>query len=346
MNRTRRAFDYQPPTYEEASKLTERRGSRFDGYIKDDGPRFFKPKPGDNFIRILPNTWEGSKHYALPIRIHRGIGPDNQTYLCLKENDSAPEKNCPICEERYSGKLPQKDADMLRPQTVSLVYLIDRANEDQGPMIWAMSNKSDTEILAQSIEKRQQRYLPIAHPIDGYDIEFIRDGEGINTRYRGFKVARTTSPVHDNGDKLEEWLNYIEEKPLPDILQFYPAERIKSMFHGKAPEAEADEVRPLREEVVRERVREEVVRETRPPVREEEEEEEVQPNGHDVPFDTDTTAPRAAVQRQPLSERPTPRDVEPNERRPRATLGGGSEETNIRKSTDDLRARLQARRGE
>ena len=115
------------------------------------------------------------------------------------------------------------------------------------------------------------------------------------------------------------------------------------MFHGKAPEAEADEVRPLREEVVRERVREEVVRETRPPVREE---EEVQPNGHDVPFDTDTTAPRAAVQRQPLSERPTPRDVEPNERRPRATLGGGSEETNIRKSTDDLRARLQARRGE
>jgi len=343
MNRTRRAFDYQPPTYEEVNKLAERRNSRFDSYIKENGPRFFKPKPGDNFIRILPNTWEGSKHYAYPIKIHRGIGPDNQTYLCLKENELAPEKNCPICEERYSGKLSQKDADMLRAQTTSLVYLIDRSNEDQGPVLWAMSNKSDMEIIAQSQEKRQQRYLPIAHPIDGYDVEFVRDGEGINTRYRGFKVARTSSPVHDNGDKLEEWLNYIDDNPIPDILQFYPAERIKSMFHGKAPESEADEVRPLREEVVRERVREEMVRETRPM------REEPQPNGHDdPPFDVNTGEIQTPPPRRTLdapTERPTPRDIEPNERRPRATLGG-SEETNIRRSTDDLRARLQARRGE
>jgi hypothetical protein len=166
MNRTRRAFDYQPPTFEEASKLTERRGSRFDNIIKQDGPRFFKAKGGDNFIRILPPTWEKARHYAYTISVHRNIGPDRTTYLCLKENETAPEKDCPICQERYDlgrrGNVGQKDVDLLRATTSQLIYLIDRSNEDQGPVIWTISNKSDLEILAQSLEKRQQRYLPMS----------------------------------------------------------------------------------------------------------------------------------------------------------------------------------------
>lgn len=330
MNRTRRAFDYQPPSYEEVTKLTERRNSRYDNYIKENGPRFFKPKAGDNFIRILPPTWENHKHYAYPIKIHRGIGPDNQTYLCLRENELSPDKNCPVCEERF--KSPQKEADMLRAQTTSLVYLIDRANEDQGPVIWAMSNKSDMEIIAQSLEKRQQRYLPIVHPIDGYDVEFVRDGEGINTRYRGFKISRTSSPVHDDADKLEEWLNYIDDNPLTEILQFYPAERIRSMFHGKAV-MEQEETVPIREEMVRETVRESV-RVTRPP--------EAEPNGHDEPPFEVEEQPKAA--RTPLGERPTPREVEPNnERRPRARLDEPTQTSDQKNAMDNLRTRLANR---
>lgn len=321
MNRTRRAFDYQPPSYEEATKLTERRGgSKFDNWIRENGPRFFKPKAGDNFIRILPNTWVGSKHYALPIRLHRDIGPDRQAYLCLNENDFSPEKNCPICDERSSlvrRKADQKEVDDLRARTTSLIYLIDRSGEDQGPLIWSISNKSDLEILAQSLEKRAQRYLPIAHPVDGYDIEFFREGEGINTRYRGFKVARSTSPITDDADKMDEWLNYIEDNPLPDILQFYPAERIKLTFYGKA--APEEETRPS---TIRETVRE--------PVR------EAQSNSHDdPPFDTDSPPRRA-----PLETRPAPRDVEPPPVRQRARLDAPESSNTM----DNLRARLQARK--
>lgn len=349
MSRTRRAFDYQPPTFEEANQLTERRGNRFDNIIKQDGPRYFKARPGDNFIRILPPTWENARHYALAIKVHRGIGPDNTSYLCLKENETSPEKDCPICDERYDlmrKHVPQQETDALRPQTSLMIYLIDRANEDQGPMIWGMSNKSDLEILAQSLEKRQQRYLPIAHPIDGYDVEFVRDGEGRNTRYRGFKVARTSSPVHDNADKLTEWLDFIEDRPIPDILNFYSADHIKSVFYGKSPAAAEDteERSRVRDEPVRETVREALRPRPEPeprqaePVREAPREAGPAPttNGRDEPpFDTEP------ARRAPLEERPTPREAEPIPERRRATL----EDTgnNTRPSLDALRAKLNAR---
>jgi hypothetical protein len=335
MNRTRRAFDYQPPSFEEASKLTERRGSRFDNIIKQDGPRFFKARGGDNFIRILPPTWDNAKHYALAIKIHRSIGPDNATYLCLKENETSPEKDCPICEERYRSGIPQKDNDTLRAQTSQLIYLIDRANEDQGPMIWTISNKSDLEILAQSLEKRQSRYLPIAHPIDGYDVEFVRDGEGINTRYRGFKVARTSSPVHDNADRLEEWLNYIEDNPITDLLNYYSAEHIKSVFHGKSAPAPEEE---------RSRVREEPApraREAQP----EAPREAPQSNGRvDPPFDVDPPRRASLGGNGEERERPSPREVEPQPERRRATIAPEPQE-DTKRSIDSLRARLSSRGG-
>ena len=173
-------FDYQPPTYEEANKLTERRNSRFDGYIKDNGPRFFKPKPGDNFIRILPNTWEGSKHYAYPNKIHRGIGPDNQTYLCLKENDLHQRKTARFVKNDTVGNSRKKTPTCCEHKPLHwCIWSTDPMKTRTG--IWAMSNKSDTGNHRTEFEKRQQRYLAIAHPIDGYDVEFVRDGEGINT---------------------------------------------------------------------------------------------------------------------------------------------------------------------
>jgi hypothetical protein len=235
--RTRRAFDYKPPTFEEAKKLSEKRGGLFDAIVKRDGPRFLKPKNGDNFIRIMPPTWENAKHYALEVKIHRNIGVDNASYLCLRENEFSPEKDCPICEERNElarRKVAQKDIDDLRANTNMLVYLIDRHNESQGPQLWGMSHRSDAEILSQSLEKRQAVYLPIAHPIDGYDVEFTREGEGLMTRYRGFKVSRASSPITDDADKMDEWLHYIEDNTIPELCQFFYYDHIKLVLTGRA----------------------------------------------------------------------------------------------------------------
>lgn len=346
MNRTRRAFDYKPPTFQEAERLSQRRGGMFDAIVKRDGPKFFKPKNGDNFIRILPNTWEGSKHYALEVKIHRNVGVDNGSYLCLRENEYSPEKDCPICDERddlarrlmkKDSKVTQKDVDDCRANTNLLIYLIDRNNEAQGPQLWGMSHRSDAEILSQSLEKRQQVYLPVAHPIDGYDIEFTREGEGINTRYRGFKVARASSPVTDDADKLDEWLNYIEDNPIPDILQFFTSERIKQVFYGKIdkPEEEERTTRIRDEEPPPRQSREERASPQR-------EEPRTEPNGQDEnapPFDVDPPARRASLD----NERPSPRETatEPPAERRRVTLDEPSSDN--RKSLEELRAKLRGR---
>lgn len=222
------AFDYKPPSYEEANELSSRRTSMFDGMVKQNGPRFFKARQGDNTIRILPPTWPGARHYSKEVWVHNEIGPDKQSYLCLKENLG---EACPLCEERYSGS--QKDSETLRPRTRNYIYLIDRYNEEMGPLLWAVSNQSDKEILSQSLIKRTQQYLPIAHPIDGYDIEFSRDGQGIKTRYNGFRVSREPCPISENKDKMEDWIQYIDDNPIPEVLQYYPYAHIKEVYLGK-----------------------------------------------------------------------------------------------------------------
>jgi hypothetical protein len=272
------------------------------------------------------------------VKIHRDIGVDKQSYLCLTENEYSTHKDCPVCTERAEmarRRVDQKEVDALRPNTSLFIYLIDRSNESQGPQLWGMSNRSDAEIISQSLEKRQQLYLPVAHPIDGYDVEFTREGEGLLTRYRGFKVARTSSPLTDDTTRFEEWLNYIEDNPIPDILQFFPAERIKLVFHGKVDSSE-EETPPVR-------IREIPPDRTRPTPQE----VVIQPrgNGHDEPpFDTTAQAPNLTppLRREPLpaSEHPIPHEVSesPTERR-RATL-----ETPQNNGTpEDVKNRLRER---
>jgi hypothetical protein len=154
-------------------------------------------------------------------------------------------------------------------------------------------------------------------------------------------VARTSSPVHDDADKLEEWLNYIEDNPIPTLLNFYSADHIRSVFNGASPATEE-----------RSRVRDEVVERPREPMRESV--RETRDNGpDDPPFDVDE-APRAAEppRRAPLGngngngerERPTPREVEPSPERRRATIAPEPTEDNKR-SIDALRSRLASRGG-
>jgi len=244
------AFDYKPPSYDEVNKFTQKRSSTFDSIIKNTGPRFFKARQGDNTVRILPPTWEGARHYSYEVWVHNDVGPDKQSYLCLKDNSASPEKNCPLCEERHSPRASQKDIETLRPRPRNMIYLIDRYNEEQGPLIWSISNQSDKEILSQSLIKRTQQYLPIVHPIDGYDIEFSRDGIGIKTRYNGFKVMRDSSPLSDNEDKMREWIQFIDDNPIPDILQFFSAAHITNVFAGRAVEEE-EEQQPRHREMKR-----------------------------------------------------------------------------------------------
>jgi hypothetical protein len=248
------AFGYQAPTYENAVKLSERRGRGFDSMFVD-GIKFFKARAGDNEIRILPPTWVGHKHYAFEIRVHRDIGPDNQQYLCLNQEGSPERGHCPICAERaelvHSARTQteKEEVDKMRATSSGVIFLIDRVkqrDQDDGPVIWQISTRTDNEILSQSLIKSSQMYLPIVHPTEGYDVEFARSGEGLMTRYRGFRVARSPSPVSNDPDQLQRWMDYLDDHPIPEILNYYSEEHIRTVWRGQSSrrqESDAEERR-------------------------------------------------------------------------------------------------------
>ena len=115
--------------------------------VLPEGTHFFSvKKAGVRRIDILPyevkqdgNPFaaKGSLHYERTYWAHRGIGPNNDSYICSAKTFN---KKCPICE--YRAKL-QKDPDAeeqmvkdLAPKERQLFNVIDTAERDKGIQLW------------------------------------------------------------------------------------------------------------------------------------------------------------------------------------------------------------------
>ncbi len=232
-------FRYQRRDPDEARKRTERNLSGIDSYLSDKC-KIYKSPEGDNDIRILPATWEDAKHYGMEVFIHYDVGPDGAAYFC---NEKMRGKPCPICEERGRAKQEGDDeyADKLRPNPRVLMYIIDRAKERDGVQVWSIGARMDNDIARLASDKRTGAYLDIDHPDKGYDLSFVRDGQGMKTRYTGFQIARQSTKL-DNDKALQ----FIQDNVLIDQFIYYPYDHIKKVFSGGSSGAERDDDRPAR----------------------------------------------------------------------------------------------------
>lgn len=220
-------FRYQERSPDSYKKRGEQGGGDFDKYLSDS-IKMFKPADGDNCIRILPPTWDGAEHFGLDIYVHYQVGPDSQTYLC---NHKMQNKPCPMCDEREkAAKDGDVDyADKLKPTKRVLVYLIDRNNEKDGPIVWSMPWTIDRDLCKLVVDKRSGELLPIDNPERGYDINFERKGKADRTQYIGLSIARRDSDLGN-----DKWLESIQEHPLDAILQFYDYDHIAAVFGGRS----------------------------------------------------------------------------------------------------------------
>lgn len=222
----RRRFSYTQRNADDTRQRAESGGGdTFDKFV-DERVKFFKPHDKANAIRILPPTWDGAKHYGLDVWVHYGVGPDRQTYLCPNKMKG---ERCPLCEEHAKAQRAGDEdyAKELRPTRRVLVYLIDRDNEKEGVMAWAMPQSLDTAILQISIDRRTGDVLSIDHPDEGYDITFSKEGSKDRTKYTGAAIDRRDSPLGDDA-----WLDYAVDNPLPDMLRFFSYEHIQNVFGG------------------------------------------------------------------------------------------------------------------
>lgn len=232
--KSRFQYDETPPEV-----YTKHANQSTGSYDNPTNPNFqtYKVRDGENSVRIMPRTFDYKAlgvdpHWAYPIILHYGVGPDEASYLCRKEMLG---EHCSLCEERrlLSGEDPEA-GKALRPSRRYLVWVIDRLAEKDGPKIWAMPLTVEKEICLRSVNKKTGAISKIDHPDSGFDIEFKREGnKKENTKYSGIDVSRDASPLSDDQALADKWLEFITENPLDATLQWYDDDYIMQTYGGQ-----------------------------------------------------------------------------------------------------------------
>lgn len=217
-------FVYKARPEEAWSKRSKQSGSQYEGFIIDAFKTFVPKK--ENWIRILPPTWDNPQHYGLDIWVHYGVGPNNASVLCT--NRMLKEK-CPLCEaEARAEAQGREDSRQFKPTRRVLVWLIDRNEEKNSPLLWAAPWTVDRDISKVSRDRQTGELYQIDHPEAGYDVTFDREGEGMNVKYVGVALARRPTPVAEN------YLKFITENPVPTSLNWRSYEEVQALFEGGA----------------------------------------------------------------------------------------------------------------
>lgn len=234
---------------ESVVRKSKQSGGNFDRLIKEDCPGF-KVGDGENCIRIMPAGWDDVDKWGdgweIPVEVHYGVGPDEQQYFCL---DKMQDEACPVCEARSSAQSEEESSE-LKSTWRALCWIIDRDNEKAGPMLWSMPMTVFKEINLRSVDKKSNTPILIDDPEDGYDITFNKEGSGLRTKYTAFEIDRDPSPLHDDEDKQDDWLEYITENNIPDIMQFFKYDHIEKVLFGKG-KSKGDEEEEEEEEAPR-----------------------------------------------------------------------------------------------
>lgn len=293
-------FKYKPRTAEQVQKRADKASSGGrDGFIKE-GVKFFKPSDGDNTIRILPPTWDEADHYGYDVYVHYNIGPDNAAYACLEKMKG---KSCPICEESRRARADgdEEHEKMYRPTRRVLIYLLDRDKEKEGLKIWPMGVNLDKDLSKLMVDKRTGEIYPIDDPDDGFDIQFTKEGQGLNTKYVGVQIARKSSPLdHD------EALMFADSNSIPDSIQYYDYDHIKLAFTGESSDEEDEEETSKKRKPSKEESKSS--KKSSKPVEDEEDEED-----EDEEDEDDEEAPKKSSRRKVEEEEEDEEDEEEDE---------------------------------
>jgi len=235
-----RGFRYQKRDKETLKERANMKGGNYDTFIK---PKFkqWKPKEGKNLIRILPPTWDNARHYGYDIFINFNIGADNQSYLSLSKHDKGDD---PLVEARREAQAEGDKAlaKALNPSRRILYWIIDRNDEDEGPLLWAAPFTFDKSLSNLCIDEDTKDVIFIDDPADGHDVRFYREGTGLNTTYDPSKMkVLKASNIHEDEGIEQDWLDFIYDNPIPETLNFYEYDHIKATFDGQAGRQDEDE---------------------------------------------------------------------------------------------------------
>lgn len=233
------AFKYRARNADQWDKQANQTGNNFEGVLKE-GFKVYQMKKGVNLIRILPPTWDNPDHYGISIHTHYGVGPTKAAVICLQNTKG---QRCPLCEarNRFLKLGDEEEAKQLRASKRTICWVLDRKDEDAGPQLLNMGFTLDKEICQQAKDESTGEILALDHPTEGYDLQFTKEGEQLQTQYGGVKLARRPSDVDESA------LDYVTDHPVPDCLRWRSYEELKKLYEGNTgDEDEASNVTTLR----------------------------------------------------------------------------------------------------
>src|ERR1700744_5730799 len=172
-------FRYQKRSKDDLKERANMKGGNFDTIFKSKFKQW-KPKDGKNRIRILPPSWGDARHYGLDIFVNYSIGPDNQSYLSLSKHGKGDD---PIAEARREA---QRDGDKDYAKALNfsqriLYWIIDRNDEEEGPLLWAAPFTFDKSLANLCIDEDTKEVIEIDKDEEGNDVRFYREGTMLNT---------------------------------------------------------------------------------------------------------------------------------------------------------------------
>lgn len=207
------------------------KGGDFDSIIKSKF-KVYKIREGKNIIRILPATWADAEHYGFDLWVNYGIGADKQSYLSLSKMKG--EKD-PLAEARKQADRDgdKKVAKALTPRQRVGMWVIDRQDEDEGPQFFNAPFTLDRDIANICYDEDTKEFVALEDPEEGCDFKFIKEGKSLNTKYPASQMKLfKPSPLSDDPDQMDEWLDFAKDNPVPTALQYYDYDHIANVFDG------------------------------------------------------------------------------------------------------------------
>ena len=225
-------YQYKTRSTADWDKRSKQSASKYASFALDEF-KLYVVRKGENWIRILPPTWEDARHFGFDIWVHYGVGPDNGTVLCLYKMTN---QKCSICETYSKAEASgREDADQLKPTRRVLAWVLDRKEEEKGPTLWAMPWTVDRDISKICRDRLTGELYQIDHPEAGFDVSFEKEGEQRNTKYFGYQLARRASEVD------QKHLDYVIQNPAPSTLLWRTYDEVKALFEGEPTSTEAEQ---------------------------------------------------------------------------------------------------------
>jgi hypothetical protein len=182
-------------------------------FVKDavGNTPMWKCSEDEHFLNIIPyvagknnpNTKAGQFAYSLDIFVHRKVGINEDSYICLARSYG---KKCPICDEQAEIR-KQEDYDEKYVKTLNptrrVIYNIECLDSDKelkkGIQLFEVSHYLFEKELAEIAKKpRGGGFILFSDPDEGKTVFFRKSGNGpTNTEYKAFKFEDREEPVSD-----------------------------------------------------------------------------------------------------------------------------------------------------